>query len=358
MGIIVCGEFSQWNANVWKRVHPQVRKEFCRVLSERGVPLHNNDPSTEDSASKPPELLSADRTDVGPPHDKTSSDSNKKEEKSPEEPASVRSEGVHFEEKQASVPSQENPTTDLDDKPCPSLSMGKYTSLRKNDDLDEERHEKKRLAEPPDSQKIPADTRSTATPVSKDSAADKVGADPVQRRSKDLKRGCPTETALDKESVVDRVHVVPPDPPDLQRRRPSEEERSAKPPDKKQGSEDSLLAYPTAINDPAVGVILNDPPNFVDKSLTTFRHRDPAQIPTDSSDGTGNQEQEIKEEKTLRGDCNFVRHCSLSSTGTTWTDRAERLTPPSLTMTLTRALWSPFLRYSWNNCRLVERLVP
>ncbi|KAG6104943.1 hypothetical protein E4U14_005398 [Claviceps sp. LM454 group G7] len=85
-----------------------------------------------------------------------------------------------------------------------------------------------------------------------------------------------------------------------------EEKRSAKPPEKKQGSEDSLLAYPTAINDPAVGVILNDPPNFVDKSLTTFRHRDPAQIPTDSSDGTGNQEQEIKEEKTLRGDCNFV----------------------------------------------------
>ncbi|KAG6277361.1 hypothetical protein E4U46_001038, partial [Claviceps purpurea] len=221
---IVCGEFSQWNANVWKRVHPQVRKEFCKVLSERGVPLHNNDPSTEDSASKPPELLSADRTDVGSPLDKTSSDSNKKEEKSPEEPASVRPECVHFEEKQTSVPPQENPTADLDDKPCVSLSMGRCTDLRQNGDVDDERREEERLAEPPDRQKIQADTRSIIPPVGKDPAAGKVSADPVQTRSKDLKRGCPTEAALDKDSVVDRALVVLPDPPDLQRRRSSDGE--------------------------------------------------------------------------------------------------------------------------------------
>ncbi|KAG6202086.1 hypothetical protein E4U35_005482 [Claviceps purpurea] len=379
----VCGDFEMWDKAIWDRVHKEVRMKLFNVLRDNGVrvPRHvkvsdrlaslvrtdnrvlvdenhiegeddTADPSEEDYAANLPELASADRSDVGPLLDKTSSDSNKKEEKLPEEPASARPECVRFEEKQTSVPSQEKPTADLDDKPCLSLSMGKCTNLRKNNDLDEERHEEKRLAEPPDRQ---TDTRSTAAPVSKDSAADKVGADPVQRRSKDLKRGCPTEDALDKDSVVDRVLVVPPDPPDLQRRRPSEEERSAKPPDKKKSSGDSLLAYPTTSNDPAVGIIFNDPPNFVDKSPTTFRHRDPAQTPTDSSDGTGNQEQEIKEEKTLRGDCNFVCHRSLPSTGMTWTDRAERLTPPFL---LTRALWSHFLRYSWNNYRLVERLVP
>ncbi|KAG6100922.1 hypothetical protein E4U14_006959, partial [Claviceps sp. LM454 group G7] len=208
----------------------------------------------------------------------------------------------------------------------------------KGSSLEDELHEEERLAEPPDRQKIPADTRSTATPVGEYSAAGKVSANPVQRRSRDLKRGYPTEAALDKDSVVDRVLVVPLDPPDLQRRRPSEDERSAKPPDKSPSSEDSLLACTTASNDPAVGIILNDPSEFVERSPTTFRHRDPAQTPTDSSDGTGNQEQERKEEKTLRGDCNFVCHPSLPSTGMTWTDRAKRLTPPSLKMTLTRAL--------------------
>ncbi|KAG6225442.1 hypothetical protein E4U34_007919 [Claviceps purpurea] len=141
------------------------------------------------------------KTFSGSPLDKTSSDS-KKEEKLPGEPASARPECVHFEEKQASVPSQENPTADLDDKPCVSLSMGRCADLRNNGDLDNERHEQERLAEPPHRQDIPADTRSKAPPVGKDSAADKVSADPVQRRSKDLKRGCPTEAALDKDSVV------------------------------------------------------------------------------------------------------------------------------------------------------------
>ncbi|KAG6126711.1 hypothetical protein E4U38_006796 [Claviceps purpurea] len=153
------------------------------------------------------------KTFPGSPLDKTSSDS-KKEEKSPGEPASARPECVHFEEKQASVPSQENPTADLDDKPCVSPSMGRYTDLRNNGDLDNERHEQERLAEPPYRQKIPADTRSKAPPVGKESAADKVSADPVQRRSKDLKRGCPTEAALDKDSVVGRAlymqRLVPP----------------------------------------------------------------------------------------------------------------------------------------------------
>ncbi|KAG6151486.1 hypothetical protein E4U51_000673, partial [Claviceps purpurea] len=153
------------------------------------------------------------KTFPGSPLDKTSSDS-KKEEKLPGEPATARPECVHFEEKQASVPSQENPTADLDDKPCVSLSMGRCTDLRNNGDLDNERHEQKRLAEPPHRQKIPADTRSKAPPVGKDSAADKVSADPVQRRSKDLKRGCPTEAALDKDSVVGRAlymqRLVPP----------------------------------------------------------------------------------------------------------------------------------------------------
>ncbi|KAG6098641.1 hypothetical protein E4U14_007439 [Claviceps sp. LM454 group G7] len=236
--------------------------------------------------------------------------------------------------------------------------MGQCTDLRKNGDLEDERHEEERLAKPPDKQKIPADTRSTATPVSKDSAADKVSVDPVQRRSKDLKRGWPTEAALDKESVVDRVLVVPPDPPVFQRRRPSEEERSVKPPDKKQSSEDSLLAYPTASNDPTVGIIFNDPPNFVDKSLTTFRHRDPAQIPTDSSDDTGNQKQKRKEEKILPGEFALASHCSLPLTGTTWADWVKRLTSLSPMIILARTLPSSFLRYSWNNCRLVERLVP
>ncbi|KAG6319680.1 hypothetical protein E4U44_006759 [Claviceps purpurea] len=154
------------------------------------------------------------KTFPGSPLDKTSSDSNKKEEKLPGEPASARPECVHFEEKQASVPSQENPTADLDDKPCVSLSMGRCTDLRNNGDLDNERHEQERLAEPRHRQKIPADTRSKALPVGKDSAADKVSADPVQRRSKDLKRGCPTEAALDKDSVVGRAlymqRLVPP----------------------------------------------------------------------------------------------------------------------------------------------------
>ncbi|CCE33423.1 uncharacterized protein CPUR_07347 [Claviceps purpurea 20.1] len=92
--------------------------------------------------------------------------------------------------------------------------MGRCTDLRNNGDLDNERHEQERLAEPRHRQKIPADTRSKAPPVGKDSAADKVSADPVQRRSKDLKRGCPTEAALDKDSVVGRAlymqRLVPP----------------------------------------------------------------------------------------------------------------------------------------------------
>ncbi|KAG6300207.1 hypothetical protein E4U45_004098 [Claviceps purpurea] len=119
-----------------------------------------------------------------------------------------------FRRKAGFRPSQENPTADLDDKPCVSLSMGRCTDLRNNGDLDNERHEQERLAEPRHRQKIPADTRSTAPPVGKDSAADKVSADPVQRRSKDLKRGCPTEAALDKDSVVGRAlymqRLVPP----------------------------------------------------------------------------------------------------------------------------------------------------
>ncbi|KAG6293901.1 hypothetical protein E4U46_007028 [Claviceps purpurea] len=92
--------------------------------------------------------------------------------------------------------------------------MERCTDLRNNGDLDNERHEQERLAEPPHRQKIPADTRSKAPPVGKDSAADKVSADPVQRKSKDLKRGCPTEAALDKDSVVGRAlymqRLVPP----------------------------------------------------------------------------------------------------------------------------------------------------
>ncbi|KAG6097188.1 hypothetical protein E4U14_007757 [Claviceps sp. LM454 group G7] len=150
--------------------------------------------------------------------------------------------------------------------------MGRCTDLRKNGDLDDERHKEERLAEPPDRQKIPADTRSTGTPVSKDSAADKVSADPVQRRSKGLKRGCPTEAALDcygstplrilhTYSVVDRAPVVLPDPPDLQRRRSSEGERPAKSPDDKPSPEDTLPADPVVCKDLVAGVALYDPPH-------------------------------------------------------------------------------------------------
>ncbi|CCE28861.1 uncharacterized protein CPUR_02551 [Claviceps purpurea 20.1] len=443
----VCGDFKMWDKAIWDRVHKEVRTKLFNVLRDNGVrvPRHvkvsdslaslvrtNNralvdenhiegeddtaDPSEEDYAANLPELASADRSDVCPLLDKTSSDSNKKEEKLPEEPASARSQCVHFEEKQASVPSQENPTADLDDKPCVSISMGRCTDLRKNGDLDDERHEEERLAEPPDRQKIPADTRSTATPVSKDSAADKVSANPVQRRSKGIKRGFPTEAALDKDSVVDRVLVVPPDPPDLQRRRPSEGERSAKSPDDTTSPEDTLPADPVVCKDLVAGVALYDSPHgskdhgeertvkppdkerrvvdavtndsdsrisradhifdevsegsfekplhngfplhskvSCDENHTTFRHRDPARTPTDPPDGTGPQKQERKEEKTLPGEFALTGHCSLPSTGMTWTDRTERLTPP---FPLTRALWSHFLRYSWNNYRLVERLVP
>ncbi|KAG6135104.1 hypothetical protein E4U38_002000, partial [Claviceps purpurea] len=166
-------DFEMWDKAIWDRVHKEVRMMFRKVLSDNGVLVDENliegeddttDPSEEDYAANLPELASADRTDVGPLLDKTSSDSDKKEEKLPEEPASARPECVHFEEKQTSVPSQENPAADLDDKPCVSLSMGRCTDLRQNGDADGERHEEKRLAEPPDRQKIPADTRSTAAP--------------------------------------------------------------------------------------------------------------------------------------------------------------------------------------------------
>ncbi|KAG6299029.1 hypothetical protein E4U44_000909 [Claviceps purpurea] len=293
--------------------------------------------------------------------------------------------------------------------------MGRCTDLRENGDLDDERREEERLAEPPDRQQIPADTRSIISPVGKDPAAGKVSADPVQTRSKDLTRGCPTEAALDKDSVVDRALVVLPDPPDLQRRRPSDGERPAKSPDDKDSRENTLPSDTAVSKDLVAGVALNDPPhgskdhgeertvnpdkerrvvdaftydsdsrisradhisdevskvsfeeplnNGVpvhssvsrDENHTTFRHRDPARTPTDPPDGTGPQKQERKEEKTLPGEFALTGHCSLPSTGMTWTDQAERLTPPFL---LTRALWSQFLRYSWNNYRLVERLVP
>ncbi|KAG6093047.1 hypothetical protein E4U14_000472, partial [Claviceps sp. LM454 group G7] len=392
----VCQDFETWDKAIWDRVHKEVRTKLFNVLRDNRVrvPCHlkvsgslaslvrtNNgvlvdenliegeddtaDPSEEDYAANLPELASADRSDVGPLLDKTSSDSNKKEEKLPEEPASARSQCVHFEEKQASVPSQENPTADLDDKPCVSLSMGKCTNLRENGVLDDERHEEKRLAEPPDRQKIPADTRSTATPVGKDSAAGKVSADPIERRSKDLKRGCPTEAALDKDSVVDRVLVVPPDPPDLQRRRPSEGERPAKSLDDKTSPEDTLPADPVSarilsLASPSMTPLMeaktmgknvlsshqtrkgeslmpslssNDSDSRIscadrifdevsegsfeeplnndfpvhskvscDENHTTSRHRDPARTPVDPPDGTGPQKQKRKEEKILPGE--------------------------------------------------------
>ncbi|KAG6305933.1 hypothetical protein E4U45_008025 [Claviceps purpurea] len=364
---------------------------FRKVLYVNGVGVDANlindeddttDPSEEDYAANPPVLASANRTDEGG----------------------------------TSVPSQENPAADLDDKPCVSLSMGRCTDLRENGDLDDERHEEERLAEPPDRQKIPADTRSIVPPVGKDPAAGKVSADPAQRRPKVLKRGCPTEAALDEDSVVDQTLVVLPDPPNLQRRRSSGGERPAKSLDDEYSPENTLPADPAVSKDLVAGVALNDPPhgsknhgeertvnppdkerrvvdaitndsdsrisradhifdevpevsfeeplnNGVpvhssvsrDENHTTFRHRDPARTPTDPPDGTGPQKQERKEEKTLPGEFALTGHCSLPSTGMTWTDRAERLTPPFL---LTRALWPHFLRCSWNNYRLVERLVP
>ncbi|KAG6046262.1 hypothetical protein E4U39_001496 [Claviceps sp. Clav50 group G5] len=100
-----------------------------------------------------------------------------------------------------------------------------------------------------------------APPVGKDSAAGKVSADPVQRGSKDLKRGCPTEAALDKGSVVDRAPVVLPDPPDLQRRRPSDGQRPAKSPDDETSPEDTLPADPAVCKDLVAGVALYDPPH-------------------------------------------------------------------------------------------------
>ncbi|KAG5969191.1 hypothetical protein E4U57_000057 [Claviceps arundinis] len=244
--------------------------------------------------------------------------------------------------------------------------MGRCTDLRESGDLDDERHEEERLAEPPDRQKIPADTRSIAPPVSKDSAAGKVSADPVQRRSKDLKHGCPTEAALDKDSVVDRALVVHPDSPDLQRRRSLDGQRPAKSPDEETSPEDILPADPAVCKDLVAGVALYDSPHegkdhgeertvkppdeerrvvdavtndsdsrisrsdhifdevsevsfdeplnngfpvhskvSCDENHTTLRHRDPARTPTDLPDGTGPQKQEREEEKTLRGDCNF-----------------------------------------------------
>ncbi|KAG6281586.1 hypothetical protein E4U46_000265 [Claviceps purpurea] len=264
----VCEDFQEWDESIWNRVRKEVRMEFRKILYVNGVGVDANlindeddtaDSSEEDYDANLPELPSANRTDEGPLLDTTSSDSNKKEEKLPEEPASARPECVHFEEKQTSVPSPENPTADLDDKPCVSLSMGRCTDLRQNGDADGERHEKGRLAEPPDRQKIPADTRSTAPPVDKDPDADKVSVDPVQRISKDLKRGCPTEAAFDKDSVVDRALVVLPDPPDLQRRRSSDGERPAKSPDDKDSPENTLPSDPAVSKDLVAGVALNDP---------------------------------------------------------------------------------------------------
>ncbi|KAG6025544.1 hypothetical protein E4U19_003116 [Claviceps sp. Clav32 group G5] len=321
---IVRGEFSQWNASVWKRVHPEVRKEFCRVLSERGIPVYNNDPSTEDSASKLAELPHADRTDVGSLLDKTSSDSNKKEEKLPEEPVSALPECVHFEEKQASVTSQQNPAADLDDRPCISPSRGQRFRCRQSQCR-------------PRSEKIEG---------------------PQAWMSH--------EAALDKDSVVDRALVVLPDPPDLQKRRPSDGERPAKSPDDKSSPENSFHADPAVSKDLVAGVILNDPPESVDavtddpnsrtrradqifdgaseislgqtlnkdsvvqskasrnENPATFRDRDPAHTPTHPQEGTGPQEQAEKKEKILRGEFALAGHRSIPSTGMTWTDRAER----------------------------------
>ncbi|KAG5986419.1 hypothetical protein E4U52_000248 [Claviceps spartinae] len=130
---------SSEEGSIWNRVHKEVVMIFRKVLSDNGVLVDENliegeddtaDPSEEDYAVNLPELPSVDRTDVGSPLDETSSDSNKKEEKLPEEPASALPECVHFEEKQASVPSQENPTADLDDKPCVTLSASPWGDVQ------------------------------------------------------------------------------------------------------------------------------------------------------------------------------------------------------------------------------------
>ncbi|KAG5946612.1 hypothetical protein E4U59_003514 [Claviceps monticola] len=152
-------------------------------------------------------------------------------------------------------------TAHVDDKPCVSLSTRTCTDLRKNGHLDDERHEEERLAEPPDRQKIPADSyslHSPSPPVGKDSVADKISADSVQRRSKDLKRGCPTDAALDKDSDVDRALVVVPDPPDLQRRRSSDGERPAKSPDDTDSPENMIPADSAVSKDFVAGVALNN----------------------------------------------------------------------------------------------------
>ncbi|KAG5921207.1 hypothetical protein E4U61_007061 [Claviceps capensis] len=152
------------------------------------------------------------------------------------------------------------------------------------------------------------------------------------------------------------------------------EERTVNPPDKERrvvdavaNDSDSRISRADHIFDEVSKISFEEPLNngfpvhskvSCDENHTKFRHRDPARTPTDPPDGTGPQKQERKEEKTLPGEFALAGHCSLPSTGTTWTDWAKRLTSTSPMIILARTLPPPFLRYSWSNCRFVERLVP
>ncbi|KAG5935512.1 hypothetical protein E4U60_003131 [Claviceps pazoutovae] len=243
---VVYENFQRWNKSVWYRVHKVVRMKVGKVLSDNRVIVDANLVKGEDGKADP--LTGQEKTKLttspnySPPIPLTKApfltktlrlQQDKKEEKLTEEPAPARSECVHhFEEKQASAPSPEHSTADVDDKPCVSLSTGRCTDLRKNGDLDDECHREERLAEPPERQKIPADARATVPPVGKD-------------------------PAVDKDSVVDRALVVLPDPPDLQRRSSSDGEGPAKSPDEKGSPENSLHADPAVSKDLAVGVVLH-----------------------------------------------------------------------------------------------------
>ncbi|KAG5949907.1 hypothetical protein E4U58_001861, partial [Claviceps cyperi] len=44
---IACADFAEWDASIWRKVHPEVRKKFRKVLAEGGILMDNNGPLPE-----------------------------------------------------------------------------------------------------------------------------------------------------------------------------------------------------------------------------------------------------------------------------------------------------------------------
>ncbi|KAG6029456.1 hypothetical protein E4U19_000939, partial [Claviceps sp. Clav32 group G5] len=44
---IACADFADWDASVWTKVHPEIRKKFRKVMAEGGILMSNNGPLPE-----------------------------------------------------------------------------------------------------------------------------------------------------------------------------------------------------------------------------------------------------------------------------------------------------------------------